>query len=40
VPSRCGSLDAAEGDSVTVDVRRGREAGVVFANAEKIRVGK
>jgi len=38
--SAAGALEAADGDAVTVDVRRGREPGVVFANPEKIRVGK
>jgi hypothetical protein len=38
--SAAADLDVAEGDSITVDVRRGREPGVVFANPEKIRVGK
>jgi hypothetical protein len=33
-------LDVADGASITVDVRRGRESGVVFANPEKIHVGK
>jgi hypothetical protein len=33
-------LHVAEGASVTVDVRRGRETGVVFANPERIRVGR
>ena len=31
-------LDPSEGASVAVDVRRGRDAGVVFANPEKIRI--
>ena len=38
--SAAAGLDVADGDSITVDVRRGREPGVVFANPEKIRVGK
>jgi hypothetical protein len=31
-------LEIVEGATVTADVRRGREPGVVFANPEKIRV--
>jgi hypothetical protein len=31
-------LEIVEGSTVTVDVRRGRESGVAFANPEKIRV--
>ena len=38
--SAAAGLDVADGDSITVDVRRGRAPGVVFANPEKIRVGK
>lgn len=37
--SAAAGLDAAEGASVTVDVRRGRTAGIVFANPETIRIG-
>jgi hypothetical protein len=36
--STAAGLDIAEGATVTVDVRRGRESGVAFANPEKIRV--
>jgi hypothetical protein len=38
--SAAADLHVAEGASITVDVRRGRETGVVFANPERIRVGK
>jgi hypothetical protein len=38
--SAAAGLDASEGDAITVDVRRGREPGVVFANPEKIQVRK
>ena len=38
--STAADLDVADGASITVDVRRGRESGVVFANPDKIRVGK
>ena len=38
--SAAAGLDVVDGATVMVDVRRGREAGVVFANPEKIRVGK
>jgi hypothetical protein len=37
--SAAATLEAPEGASVAVDVRRGREPGVVFANPERIRVG-
>jgi hypothetical protein len=37
--SAAATLDAPEGASVAVDVRRGREPGVVFANPERIRIG-
>lgn len=33
-------LDVAEGATATIDVRRGRDAAVVFANPETIRIGK
>ena len=33
------TLDAREGASIAIDVRRVREPGVVFANPEKIRLG-
>ena len=33
--SAAAGLDVADGDSITVDVRRGREPGVVFANPER-----
>ena len=36
--SAAGGLASAGGASITVDVRRGREPGVVFANPEKIRI--
>ena len=36
--SAAATLDAPDGASITVDVRRGREAGLVFANPEKIRI--
>ena len=36
--SAAARLDVVEGAAATVDVRRGREAGVVFANPEKIRL--
>jgi hypothetical protein len=36
--SAAKTLDAPEGSAITLDVRRGREAGVVFANAETIRI--
>jgi hypothetical protein len=38
--SAAADLEAAEGASVTVDVRRGREPGVVFANPETLRIRK
>ena len=38
--SAAAGLEVAIGDSITVDVRRGRDPGIVFANVEKIRVGK
>ena len=37
--SAAATLEAPEGASVAVDVRRGREPGVVFANPERIRIG-
>jgi hypothetical protein len=37
--SAAATLEAPEGASVAVDVRRGREPGVVFANPERLRVG-
>jgi hypothetical protein len=36
--SAAAGLEVVEGSTVTVDVRRGREPGVVFANPEKIRI--
>lgn len=39
-PSAAATLDPAAGASIAVDVRRGREQGLVFANPEKIRVGR
>ena len=36
--SAAATLDAPDGASIAVDVRRGREPGVVFANPEKIRI--
>jgi hypothetical protein len=36
--SAAAGLDIADGASITVDVRRGREPGVVFANPERIRI--
>ena len=38
--STAASLEVAAGASVTVDVRRGREPGLAFANPERIRIGK
>lgn len=38
--SAASGLEVVVGASITVDVRRGRQPGVVFANAETIRVGK
>lgn len=38
--SAAASLEAAAGDAITVDVRRGREPGLAFANAETIRLGR
>ena len=38
--SAAAGLDAAEGATITLDVRRGREPGVAFAHPGKIRVGK
>jgi hypothetical protein len=38
--SAAKTLDAADGASIAVDVRRGREPGLAFANPEKIRLGK
>jgi hypothetical protein len=40
VPGSAAALDVAEGATITVDVRRGREPGLVFANVEKLRLGK
>ena len=37
-PSAAATLDPAAGTSIALDVRRGREPGVVFANPEKIRL--
>jgi len=37
--SAAKTLDAPEGASIALDVRRVREPGVVYANPEKIRVG-
>ena len=37
-PSAASKIDPAEGASVTMDVRRGREPGLAFANPETIRV--
>ena len=37
-PSAAAKLDPADGAAVTVDVRRGREPGIVFANPETISV--
>jgi len=36
--SAAAKLDAVEGAAIAVDVRRGRDPGVVFANPEKIHV--
>jgi hypothetical protein len=36
--SAAADLDVVEGASVTVDVRRGRESGVAFANPETLRI--
>jgi hypothetical protein len=39
VPASAASkLDAPEGSSIALDVRRVREPGVVFANPERIRI--
>lgn len=38
--SAAAGLDVVDGGTITLDVRRGREPGVVFANPGKIRVGK
>jgi hypothetical protein len=38
--SAAADLDVAEGATVTVDVRRGREPGLVFANPETNRIRK
>ncbi len=40
VPGSAAGPHVVEGATVTVDVRRGREPGIVFANPEKIHVGK
>jgi hypothetical protein len=37
-PSAAAKLDAAAGVTISLDVRRGRDPGVVFANPEKISV--
>jgi hypothetical protein len=39
-PSAAATLNPEAGASITVDVRRGREQGLVFADPEKIRVGR
>ena len=36
--SAAKTLNAPDGAAIALDVRRGREAGLVFANPEKIRV--
>jgi hypothetical protein len=36
--SAAKTLDAPDGAAIALDVRRGREPGLVFANPEKIRV--
>jgi hypothetical protein len=36
--SAAATLDAPDGASIALDVRRGREPGLVFANPEKIRI--
>lgn len=36
--SAAPGLDPAEGTAIAVDVRRGRQPGVVFANPEKLRI--
>ena len=36
--SAAATLEAAAGASIAVEVRRGRDPGVVFANPEKIRL--
>ena len=36
--SAAKTLDAPDGAAIALDVRRGREAGLVFANPETIRV--
>ena len=36
--SAARTLDPSDGASIAVDVRRGREPGVVFAHPEKIRI--
>ena len=38
--SAARTLDASDGTSIAVDVRRGREPGLVFAHPEKIRLGR
>jgi hypothetical protein len=38
--SAAAGLNVAEGAAVTVDVRRGRDAAVVFANPASLRIGK
>ena len=37
-PSAAAKLDPASGATVSADVRRGKDPGVVFAHPEKIRV--
>ncbi|MEO5822084.1 MAG: hypothetical protein ABIT71_16390 [Vicinamibacteraceae bacterium] len=36
--SAAANFDAPTGASIAVDVRRGREAGIVFANSETLRI--
>ena len=36
--SAAATLDAPDGASITIDVRRGREPGLVFAHPDKIRI--
>ena len=36
--SAAAALDVPDGAAIALDVRRGREAGLVFANPERIRV--
>lgn len=37
--SAAAGLDVPAGAAVTVDVRRGREAAIVFANPDSLRIG-